>query len=444
MKLTSLKVKVIVWFMGIMSIILLAFSMSLYYFINENLNIKIKTEMNFIAQEIYDELQKSQDMQSIVKKGDIKSFGAAIIRDQHILYKTDAFAVTDIKKYIHKHKNFFTKEIDEYFIQATYVLNFEQPFHGSIIINSPKMQNKIEEVETALLIANPILLFIMIFVGIKFVNKILNPIKSITAVAKEISIDNFQHTLIANYKEDELQELAQTFNIMIQRLKEGVERLDRFNSDVSHELRTPLTVINTQIELALKKERDYAYYQKSLSTIARESHKINRIVQDMLLLTRYSKETIAKTYILCDLNAILLNTIEKFSEFAREKNISIEFKRFEKARYNANDALMNILFSNLIDNAIKYTPNNKSIYISIFKAKEQITFILQDEGIGISEEALKKVTDRFYRVDESRNKSIQGFGLGLSLVQNIVDLHQCKMTMESEESIGTTIFLHFL
>lgn len=430
--------------MGIMSIILLAFSMSLYYFINENLNIKIKTEMNFIAQEIYDELQKSQDMQSIVKKGDIKSFGAAIIRDQHILYKTDAFAVTDIKKYIHKHKNFFTKEIDEYFIQATYVLNFEQPFHGSIIINSPKMQNKIEEVETALLIANPILLFIMIFVGIKFVNKILNPIKSITAVAKEISIDNFQHTLIANYKEDELQELAQTFNIMIQRLKEGVERLDRFNSDVSHELRTPLTVINTQIELALKKERDYAYYQKSLSTIARESHKINRIVQDMLLLTRYSKETIAKTYILCDLNAILLNTIEKFSEFAREKNISIEFKRFEKARYNANDALMNILFSNLIDNAIKYTPNNKSIYISIFKAKEQITFILQDEGIGISEEALKKVTDRFYRVDESRNKSIQGFGLGLSLVQNIVDLHQCKMTMESEESIGTTIFLHFL
>jgi len=444
LKLTSLKVKVIVWFMGIMSIILLAFSMSLYYFINENLNIKIKTEMNFIAQEIYDELQKSQDMQSIVKKGDIKSFGAAIIRDQHILYKTDAFAVTDIKKYIHKHKNFFTKEIDEYFIQATYVLNFEQPFHGSIIINSPKMQNKIEEVETALLIANPILLFIMIFVGIKFVNKILNPIKSITAVAKEISIDNFQHTLIANYKEDELQELAQTFNIMIQRLKEGVERLDRFNSDVSHELRTPLTVINTQIELALKKERDYAYYQKSLSTIARESHKINRIVQDMLLLTRYSKETIAKTYILCDLNAILLNTIEKFSEFAREKNISIEFKRFEKARYNANDALMNILFSNLIDNAIKYTPNNKSIYISIFKAKEQITFILQDEGIGISEEALKKVTDRFYRVDESRNKSIQGFGLGLSLVQNIVDLHQCKMTMESEESIGTTIFLHFL
>lgn len=444
MKLTSLKVKVIVWFMGIMSIILLAFSMSLYYFINENLNIKIKTEMNFIAQEIYDELQKSQDMQSIVKKGDIKSFGAAIIRDQHILYKTDEFAVTDIKKYIHKHKNFFTKEIDEYFIQATYVLNFEQPFNGSIIITSPKMQNKIEEVETALLIANPILLFIMIFVGIKFVNKILNPIKSITTIAKEISIDNFQHTLIANYKEDELQELAQTFNIMIQRLKEGVERLDRFNSDVSHELRTPLTVINTQIELALKKERDYAYYQKSLSTIARESHKINRIVQDMLLLTRYSKETIAKTYILCDLNAILLNTIEKFSEFAREKNISIEFKRFEKARYNANDALMNILFSNLIDNAIKYTPNNKSIYISIFEAKDQITFILQDEGIGISKEALKKVTDRFYRVDESRNKSIQGFGLGLSLVQNIVDLHQCKMTIESEESIGTTIFLHFL
>lgn len=444
MKLTSLKVKVIVWFMGIMSIILLAFSMSLYYFINENLNIKIKTEMNFIAQEIYDELQKSQDMQSIVKKGDIKSFGAAIIRDQHILYKTDEFAVTDIKKYIHKHKNFFTKEIDEYFIQATYVLNFEQPFNGSIIITSPKMQNKIEEVETALLIANPILLFIMIFVGIKFVNKILNPIKSITTIAKEISIDNFQHTLIANYKEDELQELAQTFNIMIQRLKEGVERLDRFNSDVSHELRTPLTVINTQIELALKKERDYAYYQKSLSTIARESHKINRIVQDMLLLTRYSKETIAKTYILCDLNAILLNTIEKFSEFAHEKNISIEFKRFEKARYNANDALMNILFSNLIDNAIKYTPNNKSIYISIFEAKDQITFILQDEGIGISKEALKKVTDRFYRVDESRNKSIQGFGLGLSLVQNIVDLHQCKMTIESEESIGTTIFLHFL
>jgi signal transduction histidine kinase len=244
-----------------------------------------------------------------------------------------------------------------------------------------------------------------------------------------------------NGQEDELQELAQTFNLMIDRLQEGVNRLDRFNNDVSHELRTPLTVINTQIELAQKKDRDIDYYKDSLHKISQESNKIKKIVENLLLLSRYSKENIEATFELCDLNSILMDSVEKFHDFIAKKRLVVEFKRFEKAQNRVNPSLIAVLFSNVIENAIKYTPEDKKIFISLFEEDHKVYFIVQDEGIGIPEESLDKVTDRFYRVDESRNKKIKGFGLGLSLVKSIVELHSGSLSIKSKISEGTTILI---
>ena len=105
--------------------------------------------------------------------------------------------------------------------------------------------------------------------------------------------------------------------------------------------------------------------------------------------------------------------------------------------------MMKVLFSNLLDNAIKYSNDNKNIFLSIFRESEKIIFIIKDEGIGIPRDSIKKVTDRFYRVDKSRNKSIVGFGLGLSLVKNIIELHNGKMEIKSKEMEGTTIITEF-
>ncbi|SFV52391.1 Phosphate regulon sensor protein PhoR (SphS) [hydrothermal vent metagenome] len=97
---------------------------------------------------------------------------------------------------------------------------------------------------------------------------------------------------------------------------------------------------------------------------------------------------------------------------------------------------------NIIDNAIKYTPQNRNIYISLFKV-DKIYFIVKDEGIGIPQNKLNKITNRFYRVDESRNRKIKGFGLGLSIVKNSVDLHNAKMDIASQLNIGTIVKIVF-
>ena len=133
-----------------------------------------------------------------------------------------------------------------------------------------------------------------------------------------------------------------------------------------------------------------------------------------------------------------LTVISKTIKMLDTKNIKLDIKEFEPIVISANNILVTTIFSNLIDNAIKYSSNNSNINISLLK-KEKIHFIIEDEGIGISKEHLEKVQNRFYRVDESRNKKIKGFGLGLSIVKNSISLHDGSIKISSKKDFGTTI-----
>jgi signal transduction histidine kinase len=225
---------------------------------------------------------------------------------------------------------------------------------------------------------------------------------------------------------------------MIKRLKREVEHLEQFNSDVSHELKTPLTVIKGEIEITLNKIRDEKYYINSLKTIEHESQQIQEIVDNLLMLTKYTKENIKQTFQETSLDSILLETIDKYNMQLKQKNIKLDLEKFESIIKDVNPLLITTIFSNLIDNAIKYSLPNTHIKISLYK-DEKIHFTIKDEGIGIEKKQLLKVMDRFYRVDESRNKKIKGFGLGLSIVKNSAKLHNATIKIDSKKGIGTEI-----
>lgn len=443
MKFSSLKTKVLIWFIGTITIVLFSFSFLLYYFIEEIINLKIQNNMYYSAKDMHDEIVENKLHEITFKYEKANGIAAAIIQNDKIIKKSEDFTIKNLSEYINKDQIFFSNESSNETVDAIYVLNFETPYKGSIVLHKKGLPNKAEDIEEILFVLNPIFLIVLIFIGIKLIDKILIPIKNITQTAKQINIDNLTQNISTDQKEDELKELAFTFNDMVKRLREGIEKMERFNNDVSHELRTPLTVISTQIELALKKDREKEYYKNSLEKIDDESKKMKHMVQDMLILTKYTKDNIEETFCLCDLNSILMNCIEKFVFFADKKNISIEVKKFEKTLLKANSSLITILFSNLLDNAIKYSLENKKIFLSLFEENGRIIFIIKDEGIGIPKELLPKITDKFYRVDESRNKSIKGFGLGLSIVKNIIELHNGNMNIGSKESVGTTVLITF-
>lgn len=246
------------WFSSFTAITILIISYLLYYFLEENINLKNQSSLYYVTKDIHDDIEEVGLENFLAKPDQFNNTNYLIIKDQTVIYKTARFQLQNPKQYINKDDVFFSYEMDtEDMIEAVYSLNFKEPFVGSILAYKSMIPNKAENLEKLLFILDPLLFFIIVFLAIKLVNKILDPIEKITQTADAITISNFSTTLDSSQKETEITHLVNTFNKMILRLQEGVKKLERFNSDVSHELRTPLTVIQTQIELALKKKDPY-------------------------------------------------------------------------------------------------------------------------------------------------------------------------------------------
>jgi len=432
----SLKPRILIWFGSIILLILVLFSFSFYYFLNKNINENIKIKLNHKALYVKENILPYIKDKSIINDKALSSSYIAIFKNSKIIAKSVNFNLEDINKHIDIQHPFLIIENDnDETINAQYILDTDD---YKIYIYDKNIDNKIEEIKDALLIFNPILLLLLILTSSRLIDKVLLPIKKLTKTAKEISVNNFSRTIPRPKDDDEIKELIDSFNEMINRIKDGVETLNRFNNDVSHELRSPLTVIQGEIDVTTRKMREPIEYQKSMKVIHYEAQQMQKIVENLLLLSKYSKNNIKDSFELCSLDSILLTINDKFNARLKEKNINLQLQTIESISINANYTLINSIFSNLIDNAIKYTKENKNIYISLYK-KDKIYFIIQDEGIGIAESSLSKITDRFYRVDESRNKVVKGFGLGLSIVKNSIELHNGTIKIKSTPNKGTTV-----
>jgi len=441
LKFKSLKTQILVWFGGVAVIILILFNMSFYYFLEQNIKLSIQNKLYHKAVFINDNIKSSIPLTELLEDKQLESFDIAIVKDDKIIYKKGTINFKQLLPYTKEKKSFFVFKKGSS-LNGLYIFKVYNPFKGAILFNEKdidtEINDKLTEVKRVLLVLEPILLLILVFVANRIIDKVLVPIVDITKTANKISVTDLSLTIEQPLDDDEIKELVDSFNNMIKRLKIEVEHLEQFNSDVSHELKTPLTVIKGEIEITLNKLRDPEYYMNSLKTIESESSSIQEIVDNLLILSKYTKANIKQTFESTSLDSILLDTINKYNIQLKEKNIKLILEKFESVTINANPLLMATIFSNLIDNAIKYSLNDKKIYISLYQ-KKKIHFVIQDEGIGISKKQLTKVVNRFYRVDESRNKKIKGFGLGLSIVKNSVELHDAMIHISSKKDIGTKV-----
>jgi len=440
LKADSLKRRVLFWFGGVSAAILILFGFSFYYALERSITLEIQTQLYKQAVQIEDKITEGKSFDHVVQKYLTQNYEAAVFKEGKLMKKSRNFRLVNSESYIRQNDRFVIRKSEQY-LQGIYVLSLSRPFKGKLIVTTHEINNTIEDIVDTLLTLIPILLLMLLFLGSRLIDKVLVPVKRITRTANEISVNNFSTTIPLPDKDDEIKALVEAFNGMIIRLKEGVENLNRFNSDVSHELRTPLTVIKGEIEVTLRKKlREPEEYIESMQTIAYEAGQIEHMVENLLLLTKYSKENIAQTFELCHLDAMVLDILEKYENTLKEKELHLTIEKLEPIVTEANPILLSMIFSNLIDNAIKYTPKHKSITISLY-TDEKIHFIIEDEGMGISKEKLSKITDRFYRVDESRNKKIKGFGLGLSIVKKSVELHNGEMHIKSTLDKGTMVHI---
>lgn len=227
------------------------------------------------------------------------------------------------------------------------------------------------------------------------------------------------------------------------KLRQSLKQIKRFSSDVSHELKTPLTAMKGEIEVALKEDRSKEEYRSILASSLEEVDKLQSIVKNLLMLTYIEKESLKNKFTFHALDDIFLRSLDELMVMASQKKISLDIACLDIIQLKCDDILLKTVFNNLIENAIKYSPENTTITLSLEKKENYAYFCIEDEGSGIEEEKLPHIFERFYRADTSRSKNIKGYGLGLSLVKQIVELHQGEIIAQNKKTTGLRIIVKF-
>ena len=287
-------------------------------------------------------------------------------------------------------------------------------------------------------IGYPVTLVLATFGGIFLARRALSPIDKITRTARNISAEDLSQRLNMDLPNDEVGNLAQTFDEMIGRLEDAFRRQRQFTADASHELRTPLTVIKGQIDVSLQKEREAESYREVLQTVNNEVDRLIRVAASLLTLTRADTGKIPLTFEALNVSELLSGVLEQVRPAAVEKSVELSLDPGPPATIHADEDLLLQLLLNLLDNAIKYTLASGRVQAGWNVKEDGIELWVRDTGIGIADEHIPHIFDRFYRVDKARSRNEGGVGLGLAISQWIVEAHGGSIRVESTPDSGTT------
>jgi heavy metal sensor kinase len=289
-----------------------------------------------------------------------------------------------------------------------------------------------------LLTAVPVVLLLTALIGRFIARRALKPVAKITQTANDIgSGANLSQRIPVSEVKDEIGQLALTFNSMMDRLESSFTQMRQFSSDASHELRTPLTVLKGQSELALGKERKPEEYQEVISSNLEEVQYMSKVLEDLFLLSKSDENQIALDCESVDLKSLIEEVCKHAEIIASEKNIKIVIAYLEGLQVYGDPVRLRQMVWNVVVNGIKYTQQGGEVKISVRGKGDGVLIIIQDNGIGISEEDLPLIFNRFYRVDKARSRQEGGTGLGLSICKFIVDAHKGSIDIESKLDEGT-------
>jgi len=266
------------------------------------------------------------------------------------------------------------------------------------------------------------------------IRRALAPVKRITETARNIEASSDLSRRV-NYKGplDEIGQLATTFDHMIGQLYNSFQSQKDFVADASHELRGPLTVFKGNLDL-LKRNLSEEDRQESLSSMEAETDRMKRIVDDLLLLAEIESGRKRKQKKV-SLIEILEDGLSQGQQLAGNRTITIAGE--EKLTVKGDIHRLRQLLTNLVNNAIKYTPDNGTITLSLFRQGDYACLQVADNGIGIEPEHIDHIFDRFYRTDKARSRAKGGIGLGLAIVKVIAEQHVGKVTVTSEPGKGS-------
>ncbi len=325
------------------------------------------------------------------------------------------------------------------------ILNKKGKLIGYIIIAIPVEGaiNVITSLKNVLLISYPVLLLILFFITRYIAGKSITPLIKINEEAQKITKESLGTRIELPGNKDEIHELAATINGLMNRLEDAVLREKQFTADASHELRTPLSVIKGTLEVLIRKPREVSQYQNKIQYCIKEVDRIGTLIDQLLMLARFESEEVHSNEIEIELNQSVQYCIYRLNEYAADRGIVINFNEKNKYFVCADPSLLDIILENLLSNAIKYSNESKQIDVYLNGSESEVTCSIEDYGIGMNREQIKRVFDRFYRSEEARSTEAGGHGIGMAIVKRLAELQNIKVSYSSQILKGTIVSLTF-
>jgi heavy metal sensor kinase len=284
----------------------------------------------------------------------------------------------------------------------------------------------------------PLILLLASVGGFFLARKSLSPIALMNRQTQRITAENLSARLDVQSPRDELGRLGKTINDLLARLEASFNEQQRFVADASHELRTPLAVLRGETELALEHQRGADEYREALVLINDEAERLSRIVEHLFILARQPIDDPVLVTQTLSLNGIVRDCVRATQVLAARKNLRLDTNgTTDQITVRGDDELIKRMLFNLLDNAVKYTPEGGEIFVELTARSGDARIVVRDTGIGIPETDQLRVFDRFYRVDKARSRANGGAGLGLSIVDWIVKAHGGKISVASAPGRGS-------
>lgn len=289
----------------------------------------------------------------------------------------------------------------------------------------------INELKAKLISAASVISILIIFIVLFVVYQGHKPIRQVSRQIQNITSKDLDVRLNPGSVPVELERLVISFNHMLERIEDVFTRQSNFSADIAHEIRTPITNLVTQTEIALSQTRSQKELEDVLYSSLEEFSRMSRMVSDMLFLAQADNNQLIPEQKTLNLADEVNKVFDFFEAWAEEKEVTLRFTG-NACWVNGDPLMLRRAISNLLSNAIRYTPGQQAVTIQVSESAGQAKLVVENPGAPIAPEHLPRLFDRFYRVDPSRQRKGEGSGIGLAIVKSIVTAHHGSVVVESD------------
>lgn len=314
---------------------------------------------------------------------------------------------------------------------------------GPVVVLSATSQQPLtdeaQRLQSIITVVFPAALVIALSGGYWLSGRALQPVRSLATAAGHMSIHSLNYRVPVENPHDEIGRLATTFNSLLGRLESAVAEIRRFTADASHEIRTPLAAIRMEAELALSRNRSETDYRQALSVIVDEVSRLGQLADQLLDLSRHDAGLHRTKPEPVQLSDVLQQCVQQVAVPAQTRKVAVTLHCEDSLLTNGEPLGLQQAFSNLLENAIKYTHTGGTVSICCRQVQQDLWIDIVDTGIGIAAEHIPRLFERFYRVDPSRSLSNGGAGLGLAIAQANIKACGGEITISSQPEVGTHV-----